>query len=266
MEEKQVAPAGSFCWNEACPDYGQGGKGIIIKNGKTDTGVQRYRCQSCKQTFTETKGTLFYRCRHSEEEIVACMAMLGERTRRASIHRVKGIKEETIARWMQRAATQVERLEEQLVGPKKLSRVQWDAPLDLCRTQGRKRGKPEEEARGTDCARNRSRHGHAFAGRTCDSQARRSSRAPAHATGQRACPRRSSTGHVGHPEKGPIAKPGEPRGEQSLNLVGREDHQRCQGQEKSGSICRSSARRQGSKVLSVTTKLIAGDPEEVKKV
>src|SRR5438270_5642614 len=141
MEEKKVAQAGSFCWNEACADYGQVGKGNIIKNGKTDKGVQRYRCQTCKQTFTETKGTLLYRCRHSEEEIVECLAMVGDRNSRAAIHRMKGIKEETVCRWMQRAATQVEQMEEHLVGPKKLSRVQLDAPLDLCWTQGRKRGK-----------------------------------------------------------------------------------------------------------------------------
>ncbi len=41
MEEKKVAPGGSFCWNEGCADYGQVGKGNIIKNGKTDKGVQR---------------------------------------------------------------------------------------------------------------------------------------------------------------------------------------------------------------------------------
>jgi len=89
--------------------------------------VQRYRCQTCKQTFTETKGTLFYRCRHSEEEIGECLAMVGDRNSLAAIHRMKGIKEETVCRWMERAATEVEQIEEQLVGPKKLSRVQMDA-------------------------------------------------------------------------------------------------------------------------------------------
>src|SRR5712691_4084362 len=119
MEEKQVAQAGSFCWNEACADYGQVGKGNMIKNGKTDKGVQRYRCQTCKQTFTETKGTLFYRCRHSEEEIVECLAMVGDRNSLAAIHRMKGIKEAQ-------------------------SRANG-CPVDVRRTQGRKRGKPEEE-------------------------------------------------------------------------------------------------------------------------
>jgi transposase-like protein len=127
MEEEKRAQVGSFCWNEACRDYGQVGKGTIIKNGKTEKGVQRYRCQTCKQTFTETRGTLFYRCRHSEEEIVACLAMVGDRSSLAAIHRIKGIKEETVCRWMERAAMQVEQIEEELVRLKKLSRVQMDA-------------------------------------------------------------------------------------------------------------------------------------------
>ncbi|GAC1360629.1 MAG: hypothetical protein NVSMB38_44520 [Ktedonobacteraceae bacterium] len=127
MDAEKVAQAGSFCWNEACADYGQVGKGNIIKNGKTDKGVQRYRCQTCKKTFTKTKGTLVYRCHHSEEEIVECLAMLGDRNSLAAIHRMKGIKEETVCRWMERAAAQVEQIEEELVGLKKLSRVQMDA-------------------------------------------------------------------------------------------------------------------------------------------
>ena len=99
-----------------------------------------YRCQTCKQTFTQTKGTLYYRCRHKREEIVECLAMVGDRNSLAAIHRMKGIKEETVGRWMQRAATQVEQVEEQLVGPKKLSRVQMDALWTYVGHKGEKGG------------------------------------------------------------------------------------------------------------------------------
>jgi len=145
MEEEKVAPAGSFCWNEACTDYGQVGKGKIIKNGKTDKGVQRYRCQTCKQTFTETKGTLFYRCRHSKEEIVECLAMVGDRNSLAAIHRIKGIKEETVCRWMEQAITQVEQIEEELVESKKLSRVQMDALWTYVGHKGEKGGNQKKK-------------------------------------------------------------------------------------------------------------------------
>jgi hypothetical protein len=75
--------------------------------------------------------------------------MVGDRNSLAAIHRMKGIKEETVGRWMQRAATQVEQVEEQLLGPKKLSRVQMDALWTYVGHKGEKGGsqKKREEDR-----------------------------------------------------------------------------------------------------------------------
>jgi len=126
MEENQIAMIGSFCWNEACEDYKKVNHGNMIRNGKTDKGIQRYFCKTCKKSFTETKGTMFYRCRHTEEEIVECMAMVGDRNSLASIHRIKGIKEETVIKWLEKASAHVEQFE-RIVRKKKLSRVQFDA-------------------------------------------------------------------------------------------------------------------------------------------
>jgi transposase-like protein len=153
MEEKQVARAGSFCWNEGCADYGQVGKGNSIKNGKTDKGVQRYRCQTCTKTFTETKGTLFYRCRHSQETIVECLAMLGDRNSLAAIHRIKGVKEETVGEWLEKAAAHVHQFEEHLVRTHKLTRVQLDALWTYVGHKGEKgadRKKRNEERFGVE--------------------------------------------------------------------------------------------------------------------
>jgi transposase-like protein len=46
MEEKQIATIGSSCLNERCEDYQKVNHGNMIKHGKTDTGVQRYRCKT----------------------------------------------------------------------------------------------------------------------------------------------------------------------------------------------------------------------------
>lgn len=65
----KLAQVGDFCPKEVCPDYGklQGDQQHnIIRTGTTKRGRQRYKCKSCRQTFTETKGTLFYRRRTSE--------------------------------------------------------------------------------------------------------------------------------------------------------------------------------------------------------
>ena len=112
----------------------------MAKYGKTDKGVQRYRCKTCKKVFTGIKGTMFYRCRHSPDEIIECMAMVGDRNSLAAIHRIKGIKEETVINWLERAKVHVEEVEEQLVGPYKLSSIQMDALWTFVGHKGEKGG------------------------------------------------------------------------------------------------------------------------------
>jgi hypothetical protein len=50
-----------------------------------------------------------------------------------------GVKEETVCEWLQRAALHVEEIEVVLLANYPVSRAQLDAPLDLRRSQGRKR-------------------------------------------------------------------------------------------------------------------------------
>src|SRR2546421_1911582 len=145
MEEKQITTIGSFCSNEACEEYQQVNHGNMLKYGKTEKGVQRYRCKTCRKTSTETKGTMFYRCRHSEEEIVECIQMLGDRNSLAAIHRIKGVKEETVCNWLERAASHVEQFEEGIVRKQKLSRVQTDALWTYVGHKGEKGGSQKEK-------------------------------------------------------------------------------------------------------------------------
>ena len=65
---------------------------------------------------------MFYRCRHTEDEIVECMSMLGGCNSLAAIHRIKGIKEETVMNWLEKDSTHVEQFEH-IVRERKLSRV-----------------------------------------------------------------------------------------------------------------------------------------------
>jgi transposase-like protein len=86
MSETQFGERGIYCMNEVCEEYQKIQPGHVIQYGQTDKGTQRYTCKICKKTCTETKGTLFYRLRHSEEDRVDCMAMLGDRKSVAAIH------------------------------------------------------------------------------------------------------------------------------------------------------------------------------------
>jgi hypothetical protein len=98
---------------------------------------------------------MFSRCRHSEEEIVECMQMLGDRNSLAAIHRIKGIKEETVCNWLEKAAFHVEQFEEGIVRKHKLSRVQTDA---LWTYVGHKGEKGEARGRSERNILVRSRH------------------------------------------------------------------------------------------------------------
>jgi len=140
MEEKQIVEIGMFCQNEACEDCKKVNHGNMIKYGQTEKGVQRYRCKTCRKTFTQTKGTMFYRLRHSEEEIAECIAMVEDRSSLAAIHRIKGIKEETVCNWLEKAEEQVKQVEEHFIVPHKLSRIQADALWSFVGHKGEKGG------------------------------------------------------------------------------------------------------------------------------
>ena len=121
---------GDFCPNKQCCDYGKvqsKEQKNIKKFGKTEAGKQRFYCKSCKQSFTETKGTIFYRRRTAEDEIIECLVFVAEGTRISSIARAKGHKEDTILAWIREAARHAEAVEEILLKDYQLERAQIDA-------------------------------------------------------------------------------------------------------------------------------------------
>jgi transposase-like protein len=127
----EYVKVGDFCANESCPDYkklkGEQKGSNIQKNGKTKAGRQRYRCKTCGKTFTETKGTIFYRKRTEEAEILETLALIAEGSRISSLARVKGHKEDTILAWLREAAEHAEEVEEYLMANYRLERGQLDA-------------------------------------------------------------------------------------------------------------------------------------------
>lgn len=140
---EQFAKPGDFCPNEACAEYGKLQDGQIRPNikkaGKTQAGVQRYQCKTCRQTFTETTGTIFYRKRTPEHEILETLALLAEGSRISSLTRVKGFKEDTILAWLREAAQHAEALDEVLMRDFKLERGQLDALWAFVRNKGEKK-------------------------------------------------------------------------------------------------------------------------------
>ncbi|NMG82884.1 MAG: hypothetical protein GIS02_01605 [Methanosarcinales archaeon] len=86
------------CQNPRCRYYLKvNGRGII-KSGKYRTGHQRYYCKHCKTYFMETKGTLLYRKRLSEDEIINICKHLVEKNEVRCIERIAGHNRDTIGR------------------------------------------------------------------------------------------------------------------------------------------------------------------------
>ena len=98
----------------------------IVRYGLTKAGRQRFHCNTCGLTFVETKGTLFYRRRVAESDILKALAQLAEGARISSVSRTTGHKEDTILAWLREAAQQVEAVEAVLLADYRITRGQLD--------------------------------------------------------------------------------------------------------------------------------------------
>jgi transposase-like protein len=145
---EKFAKTGDFCPNEACADFGKLQNDLqqnINKIGKTKKGVQRYQCQTCKRTFTETTGTIFYRRRTPAHEILETLAFLAEGSRISSLSRVKGFKEDTILAWLRAAAQHSAQLEEVLLADFRVEKAQLDALWSYVGNKGEKKATPKRK-------------------------------------------------------------------------------------------------------------------------
>jgi transposase-like protein len=138
----KLAQVGDFCPNKVCPDYGKlpsDRQGKIIKFGRTKAGRQRYKCKTCGETFTETKGTLFYRRRTPDAEIIDTLAHIAEGNRISSLARTQGHKEDTIIAWVREAGNHAEAIEEVLLADYQLTRGQIDGLWAYVGNKGEKK-------------------------------------------------------------------------------------------------------------------------------
>jgi len=143
---EKLAQTKDFCPNRACPDYGKlqsdQAQPNLKRISKTKRGVQRYQCKTCGKTFTETTGTIFYRKHAQAHEILEVLALLAEGNRISAITRVKGIKEDTILRWLREAAQHWEELEEVLLKDFHVKRAQIDGLWSFVQNKGEKKAIP----------------------------------------------------------------------------------------------------------------------------
>ncbi len=107
-----------FCPNSDCADYSNlqsEDQPNIIKCGKTKAWRPRDKCKTCHRTFVETTGTIFYRRRTPEEEIIATLTLIAEDSRISSLTRAKGHQEEPLIDGIRATGQHAARLEKMLL-------------------------------------------------------------------------------------------------------------------------------------------------------
>jgi Transposase and inactivated derivatives len=138
----KFAHVGDFCPNAACVDHEKlqsEHQQNIIKFGKTNAGRQRFRCKTCGKTFTETKGTIFYRRHTPDDEIIETLALIAEGSRISSLACAKGHKEDTIIGWIRYAAEHAEAIGEVLLADYHIDRGQLDGLWAYVGNKGKKK-------------------------------------------------------------------------------------------------------------------------------
>ncbi len=105
-------PRKVFCHNPACPARGKLDGGNI---GIHSLKKRRYICHVCDKTFTESKGTVFYRLQYSVEFVTQIITLLAHGCLLAAIVAAFGLDERTVASWQSRAGAHCEQVHEHLV-------------------------------------------------------------------------------------------------------------------------------------------------------
>jgi transposase-like protein len=93
----------------------------------TQSGKRRiFRCRTCATHFAETRETVFFDLRTSEEKVMMALKMLLVRVDLAGICFVLGVTEETVLAWLRRAAQQAEAINHHLLRHLPVTQVQLD--------------------------------------------------------------------------------------------------------------------------------------------
>ena len=120
---------GHPCPNPACTHYRRMQQGNVsaIATYLTQSGKRRvFRCHTCETPFAETRETVFFALRTSEEKVMMALKMLVVRVDLAGIGFVLGVTEETVLAWLKRAAHQAEAINHHLLRHLPVTQVQLD--------------------------------------------------------------------------------------------------------------------------------------------
>jgi len=105
-------PQEIFCPNMNCPARGQPGKGNIHVHSQKE---KRFLCEVCEQTFTTSKGTIFYRLRTDPRLVMQVIILLANGCPVQAIVKAFGLDERTVSDWQERAGKHCQKVHEHFV-------------------------------------------------------------------------------------------------------------------------------------------------------
>ena len=127
------------CPNSFCPCFGQRCRGNIRHHSfyTTQRGRRRrYRCTSCKKTFSSTSGTPYHRLKKSRSCFDTVATMSVEGVSKSAISRIQKLAWNTVARWLELAAEFAKRFNACKIRGFELIELQAD---EICTLVGNKR-------------------------------------------------------------------------------------------------------------------------------
>ena len=137
---------GQPCPNAKCPLFKLMDRGNVsaISTYMTESGKRRiFRCQRCATTFSETRDTVFFELRTSEEKVLMALKRLLVRVDLSGISFVLGVHEETVLAWLVRAAAKAHEINEPLLRDLPVTQVQLD---EMWNFMARKHARETDEA------------------------------------------------------------------------------------------------------------------------
>ena len=120
-------PDGLYCPNPDCPLFGQVETSQLERHAYYGRKrVPQYLCRGCGKTFSETKGTFFYRLRTEREKVLKALAIVAEQGGIRATARVTGFDKDTIQRWVDRAGQHAEEVSAYMIVECDLTEAQLD--------------------------------------------------------------------------------------------------------------------------------------------
>lgn len=116
-----------WCPNKECPNYGKTGLGNIIfyqKYGPNQ--IELLICRTCRKTFSERKGTIFFHAKKDIKTICEILKCLIEGSGIRATARIKGVSKNTVKRYLKLAGQHSKEVSDYLIKDLKITEVQLD--------------------------------------------------------------------------------------------------------------------------------------------